>query len=86
MSGIWYNQNMKRCLGLCVSALLLMLCSANVGAVERETDFIVDIDPQVMLVVPNEPVRLIFRLARVAHLTVLRLMYLHLLTVKAAIL
>lgn len=60
MSGIWYNQNMKRCLGLCVSALLLMLCSANVGAVERETDFIVDIDPQVMLVVPNEPVRLDF--------------------------
>ncbi len=62
MSGLCYNKNMKKGLGISLGlgVLALMLCNVNVSAIEKETDFIVDVDPQAMLVVPNEPVVLNF--------------------------
>lgn len=59
MSGMCYNKSMKERLGITlgVGVALLMFGGCNItNALEKETDFVVDIDPQAMLVVPAEPV------------------------------
>lgn len=60
MSRMCYNKSMKERFGLIAASMLMLSCIgiASVSASEKDTDFVVDIDPQAMLVIPDTPVKL----------------------------